>query len=81
MRLSSNLRRFRWAVFGAWLLLLIPSIYLAVNHSSNLTGGGFEVEGSQSLHVQYELEDHFPDQGASPWRWSPPRAPTPPTTT
>ncbi|MFS0898295.1 MMPL family transporter [Mycolicibacterium litorale] len=66
MRLSSNLRRFRWAVFGAWLLLLIPSIYLALNHSSNLTGGGFEVEGSQSLHVQYELEDHFPDQGASP---------------
>lgn len=66
MRLSSNLRRFRWAVFVAWVLLIIPSIYLAMNHSSNLTGGGFEVEGSQSLHVQYELEDHFPDQGASP---------------
>lgn len=66
MRLSSNLRRFRWAVFGVWALLLIPSIYLAVSQSSNLTGGGFEVEGSQSLHVQYELEDHFPDQGASP---------------
>lgn len=66
MRLSSNLRRFRWAVFGAWVLLLVPAIYLALNHSSNLTGGGFEVEGSQSLHVQYELEDHYPDQGASP---------------
>ncbi len=66
MRLSGNLRRFRWAVFVAWALLIIPSIYLAINHSSNLTGGGFEVEGSQSLHVQYELEDHFPDQGASP---------------
>ena len=24
------------------------------------------VAGSQSLHVQYQLEDHFPDQGASP---------------
>jgi heme transporter len=66
MRLSSLLRRFRWAVFATWLLLLVPSIYLAVNQSSNLTGGGFDVEGSQSLHVQRQLEEHFPDQGASP---------------
>ncbi|OMC30589.1 hypothetical protein A5740_16350 [Mycobacterium sp. GA-1841] len=66
MRLSSSLRRFRWAVFATWLLLLVPSIYLAINQSSNLTGGGFDVEGSQSLHVQRQLEEHFPDQGASP---------------
>lgn len=66
MRLSSTLRRCRWAVFGVWVLLLVPAVYLAVNQSGNLTGGGFEVEGSQSLHVQYELEDHFPGQGASP---------------
>lgn len=66
MRLSSNLRRYRWAVFAVWLLLLVPSVYLALNQSGNLTGGGFEVEGSQSLHVQRELEQHFPDQGASP---------------
>src|SRR3954466_10899325 len=66
MRLSSNLRRYRWAVFAVWLLLLVPSIYLAMNQSGNLTGGGFEVEGSQSLHVQRELEAHFSDQGASP---------------
>ena len=37
-----------------------------MNQSGNLTGGGFEVEGSQSLRVQRELEQHFPDQGASP---------------
>jgi heme transporter len=66
MRLSGNLRRYRWAVFAAWLLLLVPSVYLAMHQSGNLTGGGFEVEGSQSLHVQRELEQHFPDQGASP---------------
>jgi uncharacterized membrane protein YdfJ with MMPL/SSD domain len=66
MRLSSNLRRFRWLVFAAWLLLLVPSVYLALNQSGNLTGGGFEVAGSQSLHVEYETEDHYPDQGASP---------------
>ncbi len=66
MRLSSNLRRYRWAVFAAWLLLLVPSVYLALNQSSNLTGGGFEVAGSQSLEVQYAVEDHYPDQGATP---------------
>ncbi len=66
MRLSGTLRRYRWAVFAAWLLLLVPAIYLAINQSSHLTGGGFEVEGSQSLRVQRELEKYFPDQGASP---------------
>src|ERR1700710_1764971 len=66
MRLSSNLRRYRWAVFAAWLLLLLPSVYLALNQSGNLTGGGFEVAGSQSLTVEHAIQDHFPDQGASP---------------
>lgn len=66
MRFSSNLRRFRWVVFTGWLLAVIPSLYLAGTQSGHLTGGGFEVQGSQSLHVQYQLEDHFPEQGASP---------------
>jgi heme transporter len=66
MRLSSNLRRFRWLVFGAWLLAVISAVWLALAHPGNLTGGGFEVADSQSLHVQYELEDHFPNEGASP---------------
>lgn len=66
MRFSSNLRRFRWVVFTGWLLAVLPSLYLAATQSGHLTGGGFEVHGSQSLHVQYELEDHFPEQGASP---------------
>ena len=66
MRLSSGLRRFRWAVFVVWLLLLVPAVYLAMTQSGNLTGGGFEVAGSQSLYVQDQLEKQFPDQGASP---------------
>ncbi len=66
MRLSSNLRRYRWAVFAVWLLLLVPAVYLAITQSGNLTGGGFEVAGSQSLNVQDQLEQHFPDVGASP---------------
>ncbi|MBV8863333.1 MAG: MMPL family transporter [Mycobacterium sp.] len=66
MRLSSNLRRFRWLVFTGWLLALIPAIYLTVTQSGNLTGGGFDVAGSQSLRVHDELEAHYPDQGTSP---------------
>lgn len=66
MRLSSNLRRYRWLVFVCWLLALVPALYLALTQSNHLTGGGFEVSESQSLHVQYQLEDHFPEQGASP---------------
>lgn len=66
MRLSAGLRRHRWLVFLCWLLALAPSLWLALTQSSHLTGGGFDVPGSQSLRVQYELEDHYPEQGASP---------------
>lgn len=66
MRVSRTLRRFRWAVFAVWLMLLVPSVYLAMTESGHLTGGGFEVAGSQSLYVQHQLEAQFPDQGASP---------------
>ncbi len=66
MRLSSNLRRFRWLVFTGWLLALLPTIYLMATQSGHLTGGGFEVAGSQSLRVHDELEAHYPDQGTSP---------------
>ena len=41
-------------------------MFLALNQSGNLTGGGFEVAGSQSLSVEQAVQDHFPDQGASP---------------
>jgi RND superfamily putative drug exporter len=59
MRLSSGLRRFRWAVFVVWLLLLAPAVYLGMSQSGHLTGGGFEVAGSQSLYVQQELEEQL----------------------
>ena len=81
MRLSSNLRRYRWAVFAVWLLLLAPAIYLGLNQSGNLTGGGFEVAGSQSLHVQTELESTSPTRAHRRWRWSPRRGPTRRSTT
>jgi len=65
MRLSRSLRRYRWLVFAGWLLALVPAVYLAMSVSGNLTGGGFEVAGSQSLMVHDQLEDLYHDQGAS----------------
>lgn len=65
MRLSRSLRRYRWLVFTGWLLALVPAIYLALTASGNLTGGGFEVAGSQSLKVHDQLEDQYHDLGAS----------------
>ncbi|OOK69912.1 putative membrane mmpL11 domain protein [Mycobacterium kansasii] len=64
MRLSRNLRRFRWLVFTGWFLALVPAIYLAMTQSGNLTGGGFEVAGSQSLLVHDVLDAQYPDQEA-----------------
>lgn len=65
MRLSRNLRRFRWFVFAGWLLALVPAIYLAMTQSGNLTGGGFEVAGSQSIVVHDQLLAQYPELGAS----------------
>ncbi|QUR65955.1 MMPL family transporter [Mycobacterium spongiae] len=64
MRLSRNLRRFRWFVFTGWLLALVPAIYLAMTQSGNLTGGGFEVAGSQSLLVHDVVDAQYPGQEA-----------------
>ena len=63
MRFSGYLRRFRWLVFSGWLLALIPAVYLAMTQSGHLTGGGFEVAGSQSLSVHNQLEDALPRPG------------------
>src|ERR1700754_4821145 len=65
MRLSRSLRRYRWLVFAGWLLALVPAVYLALTQSGNLTGGGFEVAGSQSLKVHDQLEGQYHDLGAS----------------
>ena len=65
MRLSRNLRRFRWLVFTGWLLALVPAIYLALTQSGHLTGGGFEVAGSQSLLVRDQRETQFRGPGPS----------------
>lgn len=65
MRFSRSLRKYRWLVFTGWLLALVPAVYLALTQSGNLTGGGFDVAGSQSLAVHDQLEELYHDQGGS----------------
>lgn len=65
IRLSRSLRKYRWLVFTGWLLALVPAVYLALTQSGNLTGGGFDVAGSQSLAVHDQLEELYHDQGGS----------------
>ena len=81
LRLSSKLRRHRWAVFIAWLLLLVPALYLALNQSGNLTGGGFEVAGLSRWPSSMRFRITSPIRVPHPWRWSPRRGPTPRSTT
>lgn len=83
MRLSRSLRKYRWLVFTGWLLALVPAVYLALTQSGNLTGGGFEVAGSQSLLVHDQLEELYHDQGSSSLALvaAPARTPATPTST
>jgi uncharacterized membrane protein YdfJ with MMPL/SSD domain len=51
-------RRRRW-VLGAWLLTLLLALPLASRQTEHLTGGGFDVPGSQSKTVSDALERDF----------------------
>jgi uncharacterized membrane protein YdfJ with MMPL/SSD domain len=51
-------RRRRW-VLAAWVLVLVLALPLALRQTDHLTGGGFDVPGSQSNAVNDALERDF----------------------
>jgi uncharacterized membrane protein YdfJ with MMPL/SSD domain len=51
-------RRRRW-VFGAWIAIVLLALPLASRQTEHLTGGGFDVPGSQSQTVSESLEKNF----------------------
>jgi len=51
-------RRRRW-VIGAWLLVVICALPFAAKQTDHLTGGGFDVPGSQSQAVSESLQRDF----------------------
>jgi uncharacterized membrane protein YdfJ with MMPL/SSD domain len=53
-------RRRRW-VLGAWVAIVLLALPLASRQTEHLTGGGFDVSGSQSQTVSQALEEDFGD--------------------
>jgi uncharacterized membrane protein YdfJ with MMPL/SSD domain len=54
-------RRRRWVV-GGWVLIVLLALPFASRQTDHLTGGGFDVPGSQSMKVSESLQDDFGSQ-------------------
>ncbi|HET9153274.1 MAG TPA: MMPL family transporter [Solirubrobacterales bacterium] len=54
-------RRRRWVV-AAWVLIVLLALPFASKQTENLTGGGFDVPGSQSMKVSEAVQDRFGSQ-------------------
>jgi uncharacterized membrane protein YdfJ with MMPL/SSD domain len=54
-------RRRRW-VLAAWVLIVALALPFASNQTDHLTGGGFDVPGSQSMKVSESLQEGFGSQ-------------------
>jgi uncharacterized membrane protein YdfJ with MMPL/SSD domain len=59
LSLSAFLTRRRWWVVGAWLITVIVAAPLAARQTEHLSGGGFDVPGSQSQAVETALTKRF----------------------
>ncbi len=55
-------RRRRWVLAG-WVIVLLLALPLAAKQTDHLTGGGFDVPGSQSKAVGNALESQFAGTG------------------
>jgi RND superfamily putative drug exporter len=51
-------RRRRWVV-GFWIVVVLCALPFAAKQTENLTGGGFDVPGSQSQKVSEALQEEF----------------------
>jgi RND superfamily putative drug exporter len=59
VKLSQFLTRRRWWVLGAWLVVVVASLPLASRQTEDLSGGGFDVPGSQSEAVEQAVMENF----------------------
>jgi uncharacterized membrane protein YdfJ with MMPL/SSD domain len=57
--LSGFLVRRRWFVVGAWLAIVLVSAPMAAKQTEHLSGGGFDVPGSQSQIVETAATKRF----------------------
>ncbi len=66
LRLDALIRRRRGRFVAVWALILLVSLPFAARQSEHLSGGGFDVPGSQSVAVQQAVERDFDDAQESP---------------
>jgi uncharacterized membrane protein YdfJ with MMPL/SSD domain len=64
VRLSGLLTRRRWWVVGAWIAIVVIAAPLAAKQTEHLSGGGFDVPGSQSQAVETALTKRFTETEA-----------------
>ncbi len=62
LRLSAAITRRRRLVVAIWLLVAVAAVPLAARQTDHLTGGGFDVPGSQSERVQSEIAERYPER-------------------
>jgi uncharacterized membrane protein YdfJ with MMPL/SSD domain len=62
VKLAGFLGRHRRAVIAAWVAILLLALPFAARQTEHLTGGGFDVPGSQSKAVSNALENDFGGQ-------------------
>src|SRR4051794_17053240 len=60
--LAQFLGRRRRFVVGAWVLIVLLAFPFASKQTDHLTGGGFDVPGSQSMRVSESLQEDFGSQ-------------------
>src|SRR3954468_19593227 len=61
-RLAQFLGRRRRLVVAAWVVIVLLALPFASKQTEHLTGGGFDVPGSQSMKVSEAVQDQFGSQ-------------------
>jgi RND superfamily putative drug exporter len=59
LRLDGLVSRRRRLVLAVWALIMLASVPFAMRQADHLSGGGFDVPGSQSVAVQKSVEREF----------------------
>ena len=59
LRLDGLVSRRRRLVLAAWTLVVLAAVPFAMRQADHLSGGGFDVPGSQSVAVQHSVERDF----------------------
>jgi uncharacterized membrane protein YdfJ with MMPL/SSD domain len=59
LRLDALIRRRRGLFLGAWAVIVLAAFPFAARQADHLSGGGFDVPGSQSVAVQQAVQRDF----------------------